>query len=189
MLPLLFHVHQVSTLDFDHAAGGRTAPPPPYAAGSASAALPPRLRAHRSRLAALVLTPRRPAAAGPHRRRPEPCRRLLCLAPPLGFAGAGRPAAWGRERGPRRTAAIAPPRETPPAAAAVGLASPLRRELRRAPWRAWPDRPLPCYVSLTSGAHCRRSRRSQSRRSFVTTRPKAQWTLALSSSPQASPGA
>ena len=27
MLPLLFHVHQVSTLDFDHAAGGRTAPP------------------------------------------------------------------------------------------------------------------------------------------------------------------
>ena len=29
----------------------------------------------------------------------------------------------------------------------------------------------------------------QANRSFVTTRPKAQWTLALSSSPQASPGA
>ena len=29
----------------------------------------------------------------------------------------------------------------------------------------------------------------QALRSFVTTRPKAQWTLTLSSSPQASPGA
>ena len=32
MLPLFFHVHQVSTLDFDHAAAGRTAPSPPCVA-------------------------------------------------------------------------------------------------------------------------------------------------------------
>ena len=55
----------------------------------------PRLRAHRSRPAALTLTPRRSAAAWPHRRWDELNRRLPCFAPPYATACvaglAGRP--------------------------------------------------------------------------------------------------
>ena len=149
MLSTFLRVRDVSTLVLDHAAVGRTVPPPPYAAGSASAALPPHLRAHRSRPAALVLSPRHPAAAWPRRRRPEPRRRRLCVAPPLGSAGADRHAAWLHARGSHGAAAGAPPRGTPPAAAAGG------------PWPALgaPPHAAPCVAEqgkkplpLTSGA-------------------------------------
>ena len=98
-----------------------------------------------------MLEPRRPAAAWPRRRRPESRRRLLCSAPPLGFPGADRLAAWERVRGPHHAAAIAPPRgrrRSPPAA---GL-PPLRRRARHGSRLAWLGRPL-CFVPLTSGAH------------------------------------
>ena len=90
-----------------------------------------------------MLEPRRSAAAWSRRRRPESRRRLLCSAPPLGFPGADRLAAWERVRGPHHAADIAPP--------AAGLA-PLRRRARHGSRLAWLGRPL-CFVPLTSGAH------------------------------------
>jgi len=90
-----------------------------------------------------MLEPRHSAAAWSRRRRPESLRRLLCSAPPLGFPGANRLAAWERVRGPHHAAAIAPPRgrrRSPPAA---GLAAPpaLRAAPRAMARLAWP-RPL-----------------------------------------------
>ena len=65
-----------------------------------------RHRAHQSRPASLVLTPRCPAAAWPDRRQDELRHRLPCFVPPLGrHLGA-------RVRGPHREAAAAPPHAT-----------------------------------------------------------------------------
>ncbi|KAG2656915.1 hypothetical protein PVAP13_1KG132654 [Panicum virgatum] len=98
------------------------ADPPTAAArrGLRSGRPTPSMRAHRGRPTPLTLSPRRSAAAWPCRRRPEPRRRLLCLAPPLGHWSRWPPRRPGsRARAPPRVAA-APPRGPPPVAAAAG---------------------------------------------------------------------
>ena len=112
-------------------------------AGHARAAPTPCLCAHQSRPTPLVLIPRRPAAAWPHRRRhkhaaaspapPPPCARGPCLALPCVASRAGYRA--GRRR--------PPPRASPP----------LRRQAACHGVRAWPHRPLSVFVPLTKGAH------------------------------------
>ena len=97
------------------------ADPPTAAAqrGLRSGRPTPSMRAHRGRPTPLTLSPRRSAAAWPRRRRPEPRRRLLCLAPPLGFAEPGAL--------PPRAARASPTTEPLPRAAVRAAASHRRR--------------------------------------------------------------
>ena len=88
MLSTFLRVPEVSALVLDHAAADRAA--------------------QRHRTARATLTPphatlaRAPEPPEPADAHPAPLRCLLCFAPPLGFACADHPAAWGRARRPHR---------------------------------------------------------------------------------------
>ena len=148
MLPLLFHVHQVSALVPHRATAvslrrrrrtARAALTPPRATLARAPGLPELADAHP--------TPHRRRLAPPPPARAAPPPSLLSAAAAR-VSRAGRPAAWGCARRPHRAAAAALPRRPPPLRASP---PPLRRRAERHGARL--DRPPLCFVSLASRAH------------------------------------